>query len=195
MAFASTLHCGDQVLTMGFDGDTLLLHIGDERLRLHAPTGGPYTLFSVPGDPGTSFLSQSRGGTLKLHGRFLPECTDAATPARRLADGEWVIEEIGSSSGGGGVIDNSRATLVFAADGVLAGRASCNLYRTHYTLTEATLAVSKPTLTDKVCAASLMQQEARFLDLLLRAQRYSFSDTGALLLDTADGQRLLARRQ
>ena len=81
MAFASTLRCGDQTLTMGFDGDELLLHIGDERLHLRAPPGGPYTLFTVPGDPGTSFLSQQRGGTLKLHGRILPECTDAATPA------------------------------------------------------------------------------------------------------------------
>ena len=191
MAYPSTLHCGDQTVTMGFDGDELLLHIGDERLRLRAPPGGPYTLFTLASDPRTSFLSGQRGGTLKLHGRFLPECSDAATPAVRLTGAEWVIEDIG----GGGVIDNSRATLVFAADGVLTGRASCNVYRARYTLGETTLAVSGLTLTDKVCAPSLMQQELRFLDLLARALTYSFSDTGALLLDTADGQRLLARRQ
>lgn len=116
----------------------------------------------------------------------------AAPPEQRIArlvGVEWVVEDID----GRGVMDYARATLVFTAAGKLAGRGSCNLYTARYTLTDTTLAVSGLTATDKHCSPAQMNQEARFLDLLRRAQTYGFSDTGALTIETADGQRLLAR--
>jgi len=107
----------------------------------------------------------------------------------RLVGVEWVVEDIG----GRGVMDYARATLVFSADGRLSGRGSCNLYSARFTLTEETLVVSGLTTTDKRCAPAAMNQEARFLDLLRRAQTYGFDANGALTIYTADGQRLLAR--
>jgi heat shock protein HslJ len=44
------------------------------------------------------------------------------------------------------------------------------------------------------CAPSLMQQEDRFLDILHNARRFEITDSGALVLITADNRRIAARR-
>jgi heat shock protein HslJ len=124
---------------------------------------------------------------VQFDGRRYRGC--GGNPVDLLVGTEWVVEDIG-----GGMVDRSRATLNFAADGHLHGRASCNTYTTTFRLSGEGLTVGKTAATMMACAPSLMQQEGRFLDILQKAQRFEIMDSGALVLVTADGRRITARR-
>jgi heat shock protein HslJ/membrane-bound inhibitor of C-type lysozyme len=124
---------------------------------------------------------------MQYDGRTWRGC--GGNPADLLVGPEWVVEDIT-----GGMVDRSRATLAFSPAGSLAGRASCNSYSTTYTLTGENLAIGKTATTRMACAPSLMQQEDRFLDILGNVRRFEISDTGALVLITADDRRITARR-
>lgn len=120
--------------------------------------------------------------------RILHGC--GGDPAALLGGGEWVVEDLD----GGGMIDGSSVTMQFGDDGRIAGRASCNRYFGTYALTGERLAVSALGATKMACAPPLMTQESRFLALLGTAHRFSLSSDGALILHTADGRTLTARR-
>ncbi|MEX3314123.1 serine hydrolase [Sulfitobacter sp. PS-8MA] len=113
----------------------------------------------------------------------------AASP--QLTGGEWVIEDIG----GKGVIDNSPASLSFMADGSLAGNASCNRLLGRYSREGAELNITNGGATMMLCPPALMEQEARLLDILPRIESYTIDETGALLLRSADGTAIVARRR
>ena len=49
--------------------------------------------------------------------------------------------------------------------------------------------------TKMACPPALMNQEKKLLELLPAIQSYRIDKTGALLLSTADGKTILARRQ
>ena len=112
-------------------------------------------------------------------------------PARLLQGGEWVVEDID----GAGIIDNSRATLVFGADGRISGRASCNTYGGRYTLTGENLTIDEAAVTMMACAPSLDAQEQRFLAALAATQRFEIGSDGALRLLGAGERSITARRQ
>jgi heat shock protein HslJ/uncharacterized lipoprotein YbaY len=112
-------------------------------------------------------------------------------PARLLQGGEWIVEDID----GGGIIDRSRATLVFGADGRISGRASCNTYGGQYTLTGEALTIGKAAVTMMACAPSLDAQEQRFLSALAATQRFEITADGALLLLGPGDRSIKARRQ
>jgi len=111
-------------------------------------------------------------------------------PATLLQGKEWVVEDIDR----GGIIDRSRVTLNFDAQGRVFGRSGCNTYNGRYTLTGENLTVASPVTTLKACAESLMQQERRFLEILGDVQRFEFSEIGALILHAANGRTITARR-
>lgn len=111
-------------------------------------------------------------------------------PAELLLGAEWVVEDLS----GRGIIDRSRLTLNFGADGRLAGRASCNDYSGQYTLTGEGLSVSQTISTMKACSPALMNQEVEFLAILAKAGRFEISETGALVLRTDDQRSITARR-
>jgi len=98
----------------------------------------------------------------------------------------WKAEDIG----GGGIIDRSHVTVKLGPDDVANGSAGCNLYTAHYGLTDNRLTITGITSTEKACAPSLMQQEARYIALLGRVVRWRIEPTGALVLTTADGAPL-----
>ena len=112
-------------------------------------------------------------------------------PSALLQGKTWVVEDINQ----GGIIDNSRVTLEFAADGSLSGLGSCNRYNSRYTLTGEGLSVTAPASTRKACAPSLMQQEQRLFDTLVKTSRFDFDQSGALLLLTDDERQIKARAQ
>ena len=118
-----------------------------------------------------------------------PPSTGAASSAR-LQEGEWRIEAIG----GQGVIDNSRATLVFGSDGRLSGDASCNRLIASYTVQGEKITISPAGLTMMACPPALMDQERKLVDLLRAVSTYSIDGTGALVLRTASGKQVVARR-
>jgi heat shock protein HslJ len=99
----------------------------------------------------------------------------------------WRAEDIG----GGGIIDRSRATLTFGADGRISGSASCNQYSGSYALDRGALSFTSALVaTHKACAPSLMDQERHFLAILGAARRIELLPTGALLLSTPEGKAL-----
>ena len=103
---------------------------------------------------------------------------------------EWIVEDIG----GRGIVDRSRATLDFGADGRLAGRASCNAYTSSYVLTGESLTIGTTATTMMSCPPALIEQERRFLDILQRVRGFDVTDTGALVLSDDRGQKITARR-
>ncbi len=127
--------------------------------------------------------------TVSLPERTLTGC--GGEPVTLLLGPAWVVEDIA----GGGIIDGSRVTLDFRADGRLAGRASCNRYTARFELTGESLTVAPAASTRMACAPALMRQERRFLEALERVFRFDLDATGALLLIGTDGRTaLLARR-
>lgn len=112
------------------------------------------------------------------------------TASARLQEGEWRIEDIG----GQGVIDNSPATLVFGTEGRLSGNASCNRLITSYTVKGEKITINPAGLTRMACPPALMDQESKLVDLLGAVISYSIDDTGALVLRTASGKQIVARR-
>jgi heat shock protein HslJ/uncharacterized lipoprotein YbaY len=123
-----------------------------------------------------------------LGGARLAGC--GGEPAALLQGGEWVVEEVA----GKGIVDRSRATLNFDADGRVAGAASCNRYTAQYKLTGEGLSISKAAGTMMACAPALMQQEALFLDVLRNVSRFDIAPDGALVLHANDRRTIRARR-
>ena len=125
---------------------------------------------------------------LELAGRTLNGC--GGDPASLLQGREWVVEDINRT----GMIDRSRATLGFGADGQLVGLGSCNTYIARYALSGEGLAITRPAATMKACPPALMNQEDLFFDVLAKTQRFEIDPNGALILWSADGRSITARR-
>lgn len=119
-------------------------------------------------------------------------CTPAqSVKAPPLQGSTWVAEDIG----GKGVVDNSRATLMFMPEGRLAGKASCNNYFGGYNLDGSKLTTSQMGSTRMACLPALMSQEDNFLRILGLVNSYEFTRDGALLLRTDKGESLRFRAE
>jgi heat shock protein HslJ len=123
-----------------------------------------------------------------FEGKTLPGC--GGDPAALLRSDEWVVEDIT----GVRLADQSRITLAFAADGRVSGKASCNRYGAEYSLTGEGLAIAKGFTTRMACDPPLMNQEAVFLEVLGKVQRFEMGPNGKLILHTGDRRTITARR-
>ena len=122
-------------------------------------------------------------------GQRLDGCGGA--PEALLQGEAWTVERIGDSA----VLDGAPPTLSFGTDGSVSGNASCNSFGAGYRLTGEGLTFTPIVATKRACVeANRMQQESAFLDQLGRSTRFDIRPDGALLLETATGQTLLARR-
>jgi heat shock protein HslJ/membrane-bound inhibitor of C-type lysozyme len=121
-------------------------------------------------------------------GKTLKGC--GGDPASFLRGAEWIVEDID----GGGVIDNSRASLLFSEDGRVSGRGSCNRYGAEVALTGEGLSFGRAMSTQMACAPALMEQERKFLAALAKVSAFTIDETGALILTGPGGARILARR-
>ncbi len=110
--------------------------------------------------------------------------------ATALQGGEWTIEDIG----GQGVIDNSPASLLFEADGRLSGNSSCNRLIASYSVNGDKLTISPAGTTMMACPPALMDQEQKLVALLGQVESYGIDQTGTLVLTTASGKQIVARR-
>ncbi len=186
---------------------TMALLADDGRMHIEAPTpvaesGEGFTRFRAPaagaGLVATIFdrrCSDSMTGmpypnavTVAVAGRTLSGC--GGDPTTLLQGADWVVEDLR----GAGIVERSQVTLAFTGDGRLSGRGSCNRYTASYKLTGEGLTISKPASTKMACASALMQQERLFFDLLVQVRRFTIDPTGALVLHTANGGRITARR-
>ncbi len=129
-----------------------------------------------------------RAATVMIDGRELRGC--AGDPRELLVGEPWVVEDIGAA----GIIDRSRVTLLFEADGNISGQGSCNSYRGGYTLTGESLGVSRIAATLMACSPALMTQEQAFFAILEALTRFEIPDSRTLVLHAVDGKTLTARR-
>jgi putative lipoprotein len=101
-------------------------------------------------------LTRGAGEQVEL---LLVRAREAAVPATPgLVGPVWIAEDIG----GRGVVDRSRTSMSFGADGRVSGLAGCNRYNGGYTLDGASLRFGPAAGTMMACPASLAEQEQRF---------------------------------
>ena len=129
-------------------------------------------------------------GSVMLMAVEAPDMTDVNAPAASDLAGTWVVEDIL----GGGIIDDSRVTLVFSEQRV-AGRASCNSYQGNWLVEDGKLSITDVAVTMMACPEALMSQERRFLDALAATDGMRFDDTGAFFLTSGGDDLLRARRE
>ena len=84
-------------------------------------------------------------------------------------------------SGVTSLVNHTRITATFAADGSLTGNATCNRYTTTYKTNGDTITIARPATTRERCPAPAMTQEHNYLAALERATRYRV-DEGKLEL-------------
>ena len=108
-----------------------------------------------------------------------------------LTGGEWFVEDID----GGGVIDDTQASLAFSVDGRLSGLATCNRINGSYEVTGGDLEIGPLGTTLMACPEALENQERKLLTLLERIAHFDIDDTGALQLRTVSGETVTARRR
>jgi heat shock protein HslJ/uncharacterized lipoprotein YbaY len=184
---------------------TLVTQFGAKRVAVATPAAQRTGAF-------TRFAARSEGGDLTVT-VFDRTCKDTMTgmphpyavevvldrqklagcggdPATLLQGPEWVVEDIS----GQGIVDRSRASLVFGPDGRVSGRASCNNFTGQYKLTGEGLTVSQTAGTMMACPPALMEQEAKFLEVLRNVQRFDLTADGALVLQADDRRTIKARR-
>lgn len=111
-------------------------------------------------------------------------------PASLLQGDEWAVDEIAGQP----IIDGSKVTLAFSADGRVSGAGSCNRFMGSYTLTGEGLTLSQMASTMMACEDGLMDQEGRYLRLLEAVSRFDLDAEGTLVLHTAAGDTIRARR-
>lgn len=126
---------------------------------------------------------------VSLDGRTLKGC--GGDPAAVLRGGVWFVEQLR----GGPVVEMSRMTLQFGANGRVAGSASCNTYSAGYVLSGDGVTVTMPIASMRTCEAPYMAQEAEFLETLRGVHRFELGADGLLTLHAADGGTITARRQ
>jgi heat shock protein HslJ/membrane-bound inhibitor of C-type lysozyme len=111
-------------------------------------------------------------------------------PSSLLTGPEWRVQSIA----GAPPAEGSRVSLRFGADGSLSGTAGCNRFTSRWQLSGEGLTVSPPAATRMACPALLMAQEGRVVSLLGGVQGFDIAADGSLLLRTASGQNIVARR-
>ena len=108
-----------------------------------------------------------------------------------LVGTSWQVEDVD----GGGIVDSSNVTIGFPEQGRLAGSTGCNNYFGSVELADDTMTLSPLGVSRRACAASLMQQEQRFLSALQSSIRVSIEDdTWLVLYDAARSERIRAIR-
>jgi heat shock protein HslJ len=106
-------------------------------------------------------------------------------------EGEWRLW--GYHDGRQAIVTVETGTEITARleDGTIAGSAGCNRYRAPYAIDGETIEIGPAMTTRMACAPSVMEQEARFLELLGEARAFEVRDGDTLELLGGAGERLL----
>ncbi|WP_017931254.1 META domain-containing protein [Robiginitomaculum antarcticum] len=187
--------CGTQTVHATFTGENLALDMGGHSYNLTrtiSASGAKYSLNSP--DHKVLFWSKGDSAFMEMNDEAQVSCmeisdTENAPLQIDLTGREWVVEDIANT----GIIDSSRMTLNFDANGRLSGLSGCNNYTTEFSRDGMNLTAGNIALTRRACAPALMNQEQKFLDVLSGVQSFYHDGTGALILKTADGRQILAR--
>jgi putative lipoprotein len=108
-----------------------------------------------------------------------------------LLGAEWVVEDINR----GGVIDNSRLTLMFSEEGRVSGSTNCNRLNGLYAADGGTINFAPLATTRRACLGEgLMLQERKYMSALGGEMAWTITADGALELTGDEGRRVLLRR-
>jgi putative lipoprotein len=122
---------------------------------------------------------------------YVPSKPAPKPDSAALKGGVWIVEDINRT----GIIDNSRLTLTFGADGRVSGSTNCNGFSGTYTVDGAKLTLGALMMTRRACLAeALSRQEQKYTDALDGELSWTITDDGALELTGAEGRRVLLRR-
>jgi heat shock protein HslJ len=111
-------------------------------------------------------------------------------PAVALPGGEWNVERIEETP----LAPRSFIAMTFGTDGRVLGRAACNGWSAGYRVEGRAISFTQGAATLKACLPPLGDQEGRFHRVLSEVRRYEILPDGTLLLLTADGRAIRARR-
>jgi putative lipoprotein len=106
--------------------------------------------------------------------------------AATLRGTSWVLQDVG----GAPALSNVEATLAFADDGGVSGRASCNQFSGRATISDGSITFGPLAATRMACAEPIMQQEQHYLDALGKANRFELRGTSLLIFSTGSAQPL-----
>ncbi|PWS35783.1 hypothetical protein DFH01_19590 [Falsiroseomonas bella] len=107
----------------------------------------------------------------------------AAPAAPALVGPVWIAEDIA----GRGVVDRSRTSMSFGADGRVSGLGGCNRYNGGYTLDGASLRFGPVAGTMMACPPALAEQEQRFHAALAQVRGWRIANGLLHLTDEAGG--------
>lgn len=125
---------------------------------------------------------------VELEDRVLKGC---AGESRQLLLGRgWTVQRLDNQQ----TLSGARPTLRFTAEGRLEGSAGCNRYHGRYRLTGEGLRIEGLAQTRMACAATVMQQEDEFLEVLAGTRRFWLEGKGQLVLSGPGERKLEAVR-
>jgi heat shock protein HslJ/membrane-bound inhibitor of C-type lysozyme len=113
----------------------------------------------------------------------------AGNPFQVLSGDAWKVKQIDGAAAVGEV------TLAFDDATKFSGNSGCNNYSGQYNLTGEGLKFNRAATTRMACAPALMQQEAHYLSLLTKVQRFEIAKDGALVLHGENDKTIRAERQ
>lgn len=151
---------------------------------------GPAMLLLLAGCAGTTGSAGEAATLSSGAGETAMHEQGGDVPAKALEGVEWQVFEID----GVAVHPRQPVTIEFA-EGRIAGGTGCNRFMGQYAMADGLAIELKPLATTmRACIDPLMEQEQRFLAVLSDVRSRSIEADGTLLLKTADGRSLRARR-
>ena len=123
--------------------------------------------------------------------RAVPAGGAAEADPALLQGADWVVEGLNR----GGVIDNTRLTLTFGADGKVSGSTNCNRFNGTFTATATSVSFGPLAMTRRACTGeALSLQQRKYMDALGGVMAWTIEADGALVLTGDAGKRVLLRR-
>jgi heat shock protein HslJ len=129
-------------------------------------------------------------GTLLFLAATFAQMQAPPQPDGAALEGTWAIEVIDNIA----VMPEAPVTLTFRGNRV-SGTASCNSFQGGVRVSGDTLKFDSILTTMKACDTPRMSQEKDFLSVLRQVTRYSLDRDGGLVLTTAGGKRLSAKKK
>jgi heat shock protein HslJ/uncharacterized lipoprotein YbaY len=195
VAFVSPYLCGDESVEITVVEGQPLLRMGGRDFAMKPSLAASGARFQAEQDPTTVFWLRGEKASFTLRGLTYPACEKVGSVANEEIPGgivgeTWEVTDIQP----GGIIDRSRVTMQFGVNGRAAGLGSCNSYSVSYNMDGDSLSFGLVASTMKACIPSLMDQEQRFTDILAAIESYEVEESGTLILNGKDGQKLVMRK-
>lgn len=148
------------------------------------------TVHLVPGSPDGNEVDLGTLWLVQVDPPGSQNGSGSSATDSKITGVEWVVEDIG----GRGVVDDTRPTILLDADGKIAGQAPCNRYTGSYEFDGAAFGTSDIAVTRRACPERIAVQEVEFLAILRSATKFELTDDGRLVVSTATGESITARR-